>query len=139
MGDIPELVGLLRAAHSETVYSGATFSEGKVTKSLTDTIERNFYCCVVERDGKIIGSLIAHMMGDLFTDDLIATGLFFYVIPEYRGGKKAVYMLWNFIKWAKDNNARQIRAGISSGNLAAHRIFGRLGFETVGFQYLLGG
>ena len=136
LDDIPGLTKLWYYAKEETVYKPTKISDDKLRSMYTDIINQNNFCCVIERDGDIVGNMIARMSGDFYTDENVATVTAFYIRPEFRGGKKVAHMIMNYIAWAKENGAVQIKAGISSGNLSSHRLYNRLGFETVGYQYL---
>lgn len=61
---------------------------------------------VIEHDGLLVGALGGLSHKDLYGDKLIATEMFWFVLPEFRGGGMRLFMA--FEKWAKEKGCCRI-------------------------------
>lgn len=67
------------------------------------------------------------------SDGLVANELALYVEPSRRGGLKAVRLIQQYVKWAKDLGCILIEAGISTG---VHPEIGQRIYEACGFRHI---
>lgn len=89
---------------------------------------------VVEQDGMIVGMLLGFISKHFFSDDLTASELVVYVVPEARGGNAVVKLLRHFEVWATEQGAADIVLGVSTEVHADRtaQLYQRLGYAPSG-------
>ena len=112
------------------------FSEVKAKHAVISFIEGGQFVMVIDIDGEISGVMIGIVFPTWFGSDLIAVDIALYVKPECRGFA-SVRLVKQFIAWAKDKGAKQIRPGISTGDKSDGRIYRSLGFKDLGESFYL--
>lgn len=133
--DIPVLVKIGSQAHLESEYRTMTFSSEKCERlgQAMYSLE-NLKCFVVERDGEIIGFLMASVDEGYFTDEKTTSDLLVYVKPEWRGSRAFYLLITEYIAWAKEQDAKLIFLSNSTGYEPEKigKLYERLGFHRVG-------
>lgn len=136
VGDVAALLPLCRRFHAESpVHRGTSFDDAKVTSLICDAIDDpNWLALVALRDGAIVGMALFYCMAGFFTQEKDVGELTFYVTPEARGGRSAFLMLAEIGEWAKEQGAKRMRVGITTGinDDAAVRFYKRFGFGKIG-------
>lgn len=140
IADIPVLLELGRRNHAQSRFGYMTFDNEKSTllaqRLLSDP--RRYALLVVERDGQAVGYICGQIGEALFSRDLLATILMYYVLPSARNGKAAVRLLQAFREWARRRGAREVDIHVTSGVYIARtdRFLRRLGFRQIGGNYV---
>ena len=130
--DVPIMVQKA-AKHLETCsYAPLAYEMGKAEDFIRDLISINGYVAVIERNGEIVGAMLGDIVEPWFSSDRIGIEYIVYVEPGHRSGKEIVQLIGRWINWCKENNVKQIRPQISSGNLGASRLYEAMGFKYVG-------
>jgi len=131
--DLDLLLNLAVAMHAESPrYSKLEFSAEKMINLFVNLIEqKQYFILVVERDNILIGLICAIIAEHFFSHDLVATDLLVFVTKEHRGGSLAKTMLNMYVAWARENGAKLIQAGISTG---IHLDRTAQLYESFGFQ-----
>ena len=93
-------------------------------RNYDSTFERSW---IAERDGQILGSLFL-TRADAFTARL----RLLYIEKAARGMGLATKLLEKAMQFARDKNYQQIRLFTTSEDVAARRIYERLGFVKLG-------
>jgi len=65
----------------------------------------DFFLHVVEDEEELVGFLVGALNKTLFSTEVIATELGWYLKPEYRDGRTALKLLKNYEEWAKEQGA----------------------------------
>ena len=84
--DVPHIVKMLKeySQHINIKCASNVFSTPKVSRLVSSCIDQGF-AWVSEKDSKIVGSLVARVQINPFTDNLLETQLVgLYVLPEHR-------------------------------------------------------
>ena len=134
--DAPAIVDILAALHEITSFAPVDFSEVKAKHAVVSFIEGGQFARVIDLDGEIAGVMIGIVFPTWFGSDLIAVDIALYVKPECRGFA-SVRLVKQFIAWAKDKGAKQIRPGISTGDKSGGRIYRSLSFKDLGESFYL--
>lgn len=135
-GDIGELVAMLGGLHTESIYRDVPLSNDKLAGFLASAIADPKRCVFVYvgKDGRIDGVIVGLVTDYFFSDDLAAYETTVYVRPERRGSM-AAYRLWSAFKtWAREQGARHVWPGISSGITTSRtaKFYRGMGLEAVG-------
>lgn len=136
VGDIPRMVELGERFHNESHYAqnGVTYSHEKMAASLGEMVGAN--SCVVlvaERDGETIGGAAAIANAPYMTVDVVATEIFWWMLPSERGHMDGIRLLMALENWAKNVGAKafsMISLGAIEGGMV-ERIYQRLGYTMV--------
>ena len=136
--DIPALIDIGRKAFEESEYRAMQYDEKKCEHLCRQIMMKpELFGRVAVRDGVIIGVAVGGIFPPYFSDDLNASDLLFYVLPEYRGTRAFYVLCIEFIAWAKVNGAKLIflrnTTGIMPEKVGA--LYERMGFSTVGGIY----
>lgn len=139
--DIPTLIEIGRAYHSESRFKVYDYDLEKLTASLKALIEdatgtRCFFVAD-DKEQKPYGVLLGHIESYFFSNLPVAQTILFWVHPEHRGGSAAVKLVTAFKKWAENRNAFEIAIGVNSAVHVnrADRFFKKLGFQLTGGNY----
>ena len=130
-GDIPSIVNMLRdySQHINIKCAADVFSVPKVSKLVSLCINQG-YVWVFEKDGEIIGSLVAREQVNLFTDGLLETQLVaLYVKPEYRNGTIGGRLLLSYDKQCEENDIRVSWIGAQVTTELNNKSLDRLGYK----------
>jgi GNAT superfamily N-acetyltransferase len=136
--DLDAIVELGLEMHAESSYRDLRFDPGKVRSFMSGLIVTQ-YVRVYEKDGQLLGGMAGLITPTWFSDDLSATDIALMVSKEHRGSLIAVRLIKDFVRWATDRGATQIRPGVTTGAVgdAGARLYEALGFEAVGTTYVL--
>ena len=109
------LLGHLMWKEAEHFHS-LRFDAGRLTKTLAAAIESpHGFAWVSERDGLVVGGLIAMLTPHWFSPDLTACDLALFMLPEHRGTMAPTRLLNAYAAWAHDRGAKQILLGLMTG------------------------
>lgn len=134
--DIEDILSLGRMMHAESRYSRFDYSESKYRTLVTHIID-NGIALVAEIDGKIAGVFLGFIRDHFFGHDLQSGDFVQYVVPEHRGGMTGVRLIKEYVKAAKEAGVKDIGIGITTG-ISVQRVgelYGRIGFDLVGYNY----
>lgn len=137
--DVDQIADLLKLAHGWSErYGRVGYSELRTTAFLYNMIGENpnMYIVVDEVDGKIKGILIGEIQPDWLTDGHRAFTHLIYAAPGHNG----LALIRSFVKYAKSwKKVKKIMIATSYDDERSERVdklFQRMGFESVGKQYL---
>lgn len=137
LNDIAAIEMLCAAMAKETNFKNLRFDHRKAFDSLNAMIRSGYFVKVAILNDKIVGGMIGYLSTPWYSNDLIAYDIGLFVEENARGGRLAMMLVKAFTEWAKNEGATQIRPGISSGVIAAGKIYERLGYIATGNNYLL--
>lgn len=136
--DIDRLIELGRLAHEESEYRVMTFDENKC-RSLCEMIiaTPSFIGIVAEKDGQIVGCLVAIVSLAYFSDEKTGGDFLVYVMPEHRGSSAFYRLCQEYVFQARVKGARLIFLRNTTGIMPEKvgEIYERMGFEKVGGIY----
>jgi len=136
--DISRLVEMGAQAHAESEYRLINYDREKATSLCRRALVGNGVVCLVCcRDEAILGVLVAEAYEPYFSHERVASDLFVYVLPEHRGGRAFVLLVWSYIGWAKRISAKLIFLRTSTGIKPKQTsdLYRRLGFAEIGGIY----
>lgn len=119
--------------------SPAVMNQAKIRNLLLWTITHpnNFYCCVLKDEEKVVGFLLAGASEGLYYDNIVASEIGWFVLPEYRHKSKAVKMLFAFEKWAKEHaKADYVSMAHTTVMSDLGRAYNRLGYTLKELTYV---
>ena len=136
--DIPRLIEIGLMCHQESEYNVMSFSGNKCIALCERIIaEPQMLGTVTVKDSVITGVLVAAAIPAYFSDEITASDLLVYVLPEYRGSRAFYMLCLSYVGWARTKGARLIflrnSTGIESEKVG--KIYQRMGFEHVGGIY----
>jgi len=133
--DEERLLDLGAMMHAESVYATISYNREKARKELLWSMEKG--CVFVSEDSEgVHGVIMGYVKGPWFSDDLVGFEEAFYVVPEKRAGRRATMLIFSWASWCVENGAKLLRPKTSCGSYRAERLYGRLGFEAVGQEFV---
>lgn len=114
--DVPRLIELGTLLHSTTSYSTMNFCPVKSAAFLHELINgQQGVVFAAEIRGEVAGGLVAGVVDQWFSNDLIAYDYTLFIDPAKRHGITAIRLIQAFKEWAKIKGAKQIYMGIGTG------------------------
>ena len=107
---INEISSLIERMWLESGYKEIPFSLDKVKLSVKEMIDKNQF--VYLENGCL---MLGYISEPFFSNEKIACDMILYTAPESRGKGLAKDAIKEFIDWSKDNGARSVTVGQSSG------------------------
>lgn len=137
--DAFQILELGKRMHEESGYRKVAFNPQKLWDLLDNTLkfpERRFIA-YEKRDGVIVGGFLGQINEHYFSDELVATDLAMYVVPELRKSRVFYRMFKEFEAWAKAGGATSIFLGHTTGvdTEKAKPLFEKLGYQTIGYVF----
>lgn len=134
--NIDELVGIFRKGHSSSAWSHHPFDSRFLRKNLKEMIGNDaHFVCMYRKDDIIVGGWVASIGNFLFSKVPVGMEGGIYVEPEHRGGRIALLMYNEFVKWCKKMGAEpfvEIYFSHKEGNQKTYSFFEKLGMEECG-------
>jgi GNAT superfamily N-acetyltransferase len=118
LDDIPRMVDLGAQMHAESPeFCGMQFDPGRLANTIAAVIGNTGggFARVLERDGQVIGGLLAMATPHYFSPDLVACDLAMFIAPEHRGGLAAVRLLAAYRDWGRAIGAVKVQLGVMAG------------------------
>jgi len=140
--DIDAVLSLAKQMQQEGAYKDISFDDQVFIGTVADCM-KNGFAWVGEADGKVVSGFLANITPYIFSREKIACDYGVFTNKEYRKTRLAFRMLQEYIKWAKEQNAKEIMIGASEGfeQTYAERLGKflqkRLGFKPAGHWYKL--
>lgn len=118
--DLDALVDLGRDLHAEAPHYRDEPFEPEIlrqwlTQRLGGLLVDDNAVFVAERDGRLIGVLVAIVVPRMFNRLRIACELTLYVRPENRGGRTLPRLVAAYKQWAREQGAHKAYFGVSTG------------------------
>jgi len=115
--DIPRMVELGQAMHAESPeFRGIRFDADKLARVIAATMANPAgFVQVIERDGEVVGGMVAMATPHYFSPDMVACDLALFVSPEHRGGMAAARLLTSYRNWGKSLGAAKVQLGVMAG------------------------
>ena len=134
--DALEIAMMLSSLHAQTTMNVLEHDLAVSSAAISGFVGSGQFVQVIESNGDIKGAFIGLLVPSWFGKDKIAVDLAWYVEEENRG-IDSIRLVKNFVQWAKDKGAKQVRPGVSTANEAGCSIYRRLGFKDVGASFYL--
>ncbi|MEL4888578.1 GNAT family N-acetyltransferase [Pectobacterium betavasculorum] len=140
--DIPQLVLLGMRMHQESSYQKLSFDTEKCA-GLADQLIASKYgvVLVAEKEGQIIGWMAGGIAPFWFSHDRMAFEYGVFIDAEHRGGSAGYRLVKEFIRWAREHDAVEIRMGITTGvhEERTGDLYQKLGMKRTGLLYSMEG
>ncbi len=115
------------------------FNSNKVNSLVTQLVEsENGFVKVVEKEGEIVGALIA-VVSELPINDLtFSQELMFWIDPEHRKGRTAIKLIDMYVDWSEERGCNFTRLSELDNILEkkAGSLFERKGFKLTETAYV---
>ena len=126
--DLGALLALLRRFHASTAYGRwLAFSATASERTLRALIEDDDASIFGTED--VCGALGMMALPSMFTDDVTANEVFWWVDVERRGAGLALYRA--AMRWAEAKGATMAALIAPAGSTDVHRLYERLGYAPV--------
>lgn len=116
--------------HQESSSKDLEFSEDRLI-SLIEKPET--FCVMSYKDGDVSGGMLGFITQHYFSSDKKAVESGLYVKQKYRNGLIGVRLIREFERWAKENGAKHIWMGYSTGIGDIDRM--KDFYKTLGYNY----
>lgn len=104
--NIGDLVALFHRGHTASAWSDYPFDPVFLRKNLDDMIGKpEYFACMYRKDGAVIGGWMASLGQFLFSEKLVGMENGIYVDRQHRGGRAALLMYNEFVKWCEKMGA----------------------------------
>lgn len=115
--DVPAIVALGELMHAESPhFAGLAWDADKVARTVAHLIDSpRGFVQVVEREGQIVGGVMALAVEHWSSSDLTACDLAVFIHPERRGGMLAARLLTAYRQWAEGLGCKLVQFGILTG------------------------
>lgn len=136
IADLPQLLELGREMLAEAPnFAALPFSAGQLEATLINLIaEPGALVCVAERDGQIVGAVLANAGMHWASEAIVACELALFVAPCARGTMVAARLIQRLKLFAIESGAALCRAGASTGvcDALVVSLYERAGFKVCG-------
>ncbi len=113
--DVPRLVELGRLMHAESERFARLRFDGQILAHTLRVAIAEHFAMVVEREGHVIGGMVALLTPHWFSPDLTACDLALFIDPEHRGGLAAARLLVHYERWSKARGSAMTLFGVMTG------------------------
>jgi len=136
--DIPRMVELGRAMHTESRFRNLKFNDDKVVRLFTYAVTQPSLILLVDGE-PAHAMLFAYVQPFWWGDDLESDDLLLYVTPEMRGKSSAVRLVNEYKRITKSMGVADPRLSTGTGveTERTGRLFERLGFAGAGLMFSL--
>lgn len=127
-----DLAHLTRMAKSFLEESGQPyeFDRAKTKQSFDDALMRNDMLVLLSvEEGKPNGFLVGHVASPLFSHDVAAIEVAWWVRPSHRGQPSNLKMIKQYETWARDNGAKVIGLTYLPDIQNLTTLYGRMGYH----------
>ncbi len=124
--------------HSLSVYNNMSFSQRKVFTLFASYLENKsrFFCKIAESNSKPAGVIFGKLMAPVYSEQLMACDVFFWVESSIRKNGIATNLIDLFIGWALANKAKYIQLQNGAGIINdLSNLFDRSGLIKTGELY----
>ena len=129
--DILDLSILSKQFFKEAKKNGynLTFKQDKFAQSFLSIVNNpSYYYLIATKDGEAVGFFLGGIISPLFSDDVLAVEMFWWVTEEFRGQNVAIPMLKMFEAWAKQSGATQVNVSDLQNVKNLDNLYKRLGY-----------
>ena len=113
-----------------------TFDTVKFTDSFSKVIDNpDYFYYLAEVNKEVVGFFLGAVFKPLFSEDILAVEMFWWLEKEYRGNKVALKMLKSFETWAKEAGASEVSVSDLQGLQSLDNLYGRLGYTRSEVTY----
>ena len=136
--DILDLSILSKQFAKEAKQNGynLSFKQDRFVDSFMAVVKNpDYYYLVAEVEGEATGFFLGAIYRPMFSEDIIAAEMFWWIDKEHRGRKVAVSMLKSFEDWAKEAGATQVNVSDLQGVKNLDKLYERLGYTKSEVTY----
>lgn len=138
--DLEEFVRLGKEFHKESpFYSLTDYSQQKMLQLFeTAMISKHTQVLILllKEENRSVGMLVGMVGSPVFSDDLIASELAWFIEPEYRGSRKALQLVYAYEEWARRMGCKNVSMSLLTTLTDASKTYERLGYTKTEISYL---
>lgn len=116
--------------HQESTSKDLEFSEEVLANLIQNP---NTFCVLAKNNETVVGGMLGFITEHYFSKDKKAVESGLYVKPEHRHGMTGTRLIRKFESWAKENGAKHIWIGYSTGIGDIDRM--KDYYKTLGYNY----
>tara|TARA_B100000902_G_C27151245_1_gene833853 strand:- start:309 stop:809 length:501 start_codon:yes stop_codon:yes gene_type:complete len=108
-GCLESLIDLGSYVHRKSAYKHLKFDRETLREEINKAImDDNSLVIVVERDGRLVGGLLAYLETPYFSKELQSSDQIVFIDPQYGNTLDGPRLISRYVKWAKSKNASHI-------------------------------
>lgn len=134
--NIDELVEIFRNGHAASAWSDYVFDAKILRRNLASMIENpRDFACMYRKNGEIIGTWVASIGTFIFSSTPVGMESGIFIAPEHRGGRAALLMYNEFVKWCDKMGAEpfvEIYFSDNESNQKTYSFFEKVGMKECG-------
>ncbi len=113
-----------------------TFNQEKFTTSFLSVVDNSDYLYLVyEIEGEAVGFFLGAVFQPLFSNDLLAVEMFWWVEKEHRGGRNSLKLLSTFEDWSREKGASEVSVSDLQGVKDLDKLYKKLGYTKSEVTY----
>lgn len=134
--DLPRLVELGRHFFNEAKI-GSTFDPGGLLDHLQALrVSGKLVSFLLVIDRQVVGAIVGCLSKQMMSTAVLVEELFWYVLPDYRGGTGGVRLMKALMEHAEWHADGIVMARLTAGHTDLHRYYGKLNFTEIESHYL---
>jgi N-acetylglutamate synthase-like GNAT family acetyltransferase len=130
--DIPNIIDLIcKVAETETAFNWVKPDKQRIFETLVNECH---FVSIAEVESSIVGIFMISVRTSWFSEQLLASEVLWYVLPEYRGSKIGLKLLDSAVEYVKINKLPfQLSLFTEEDIDRKIKVLERKGFKKVGF------
>lgn len=138
--DLQDFLRMSKLFHEESPFHlVTTVSESRLTslfQTAIDSKHTQVLILLLQSEQKSVGMLVGMVGSPVFSDDLIASELAWYIEPEFRGSRKALQLVYAYEEWARRMGCKNVSMSLLTTLADASKTYERLGYTKTEISYL---
>ena len=113
-----------------------SFKQDKFLNTFLKVVNNpDYYYILAEVDGETVGFFLGVVFNPMFSDDIIAAEMFWWIDKDHRGHKISIQMLNSFEDWSKKSGATQVNVSDLQSVKNLDKLYERLGYTKSEVTY----
>ncbi len=138
--DLQAFLRMSQLFHEDSPFHPVTtLSVAKLTllfQTAIDSKHTQVAILLLKDEDRAVGMLVGMVGSPVFSDDLIASELAWFIEPEYRGSRKALQLVYAYEEWARRMGCKNVSMSLLTALTDASKTYERLGYTKTEISYL---
>lgn len=137
--DIPDLFQIGKELYNAAINHTYNWSEERAIEACKYFINSPDSIIIVDiQQEQIAGFFIGELYKPVASNDIVANDVMIFVRPEFQGGMIALKLIKKYEAWARENGAKYINLGVSSGLKQKRTLtmYASLGYRPYSITYI---
>lgn len=139
--DLPDLISFAKNFHQASPYRTMKFSLEKTREGYRNIIRTgglNSVILVAHRDDKPIGMIVAMCASPVWSNDLMAMEVAWWIEPKHRGTRHSLLLLEAYEAWAKRVGCQITQLAYLEEDMKLNEFYKRRGYRRVETSFIKG-